>query len=167
MKKTLTLLICLITISFYNCKKENRIAKKISDSTWIINEYKRAVKYGDTTKTDFSDFKMTFNFFKFNHKKAYSSLQYGSFIIDYADTLKKDWVDTFQYQLKGSDIEILRIVKYLDHSNGEIVNGIVPKQNKLTLGLWRQRFKIEGYKTNILKLIRKDSTDLYIKAIKQ
>lgn len=146
------IIIGLILIATFNgCKKENIILKNLT-GIWKINEYNRA---GAFTKTNFSDGEMTLEFIKY--KKAYTATIKGVFRLDYSDVTKVDIVDTFQYQIKKNEIDITFV------------------QNKPTVGITRpnltptflkRRFKIEGYKTDQIKLTRIDSTDLYIKAIK-
>ncbi len=156
--KHILIILTLILISFFSCKKENKIAKQLSGTKWNIILYNRA---GGYTKSDFSSETHTFEFFPIKKpNKAYTSIYKGAYLIDYADTSKVDWQDTFQYQLKGDDLEIISVIKYLNHTSSGA-------QNKVTLNLWRKRFKIIGYNTNLLTLTRTDSTDLYIKAIKQ
>ena len=149
MRKIIIFLILLTT--FIGCKKENVILKKLT-GTWKIKEYTRA---GAFTKTNFSDAEMTLEFIKY--KNAYTATIKGVFRLDYTDVTKVDIIDTFQYQIKKDELDITFV------------------QNKPTVGITRpnvtptflkRRFKIEGYKTNEIKLTRIDSTDLYIKAIK-
>lgn len=127
---------------FQNCKKEDRILKKLV-GTWNITEYKRA---GGFTKTDFSSDVTTFQFM--SHKKAYTATMKAIYKIDYSDPAKTDMIDTFKFQMKGNELDITSI------------------QKTANTKFLKRRFKIEEYKDNKLKLVRIDSTDLYIKATK-
>ncbi len=153
MKKSIIIIGCLSALFiFHNCKKENSINKKIA-GTWEIIEYNRANSY---LKNDFSNDRSTLEFFK--EKKAYTKSLQGFFKIDYSDITKKDFVDTFKYELKNNDFFISSTNKYIRNNN------IVPIEMSF---LVRKRFRIEEYKKDKLKLVRIDSTDLYIKATKQ
>ena len=68
--------------------------------------------------------------------------------VDYTDTSKIDMVDTFKYQMKGDELDIIAI------------------QKSANIKFLRNRFTIKEYKDNKLHLLRIDSTDLYIKATK-
>lgn len=115
------------------------------EGTWNLTEYKRG---GDFVKSDFSQDKMSMVFKRY--KNAYTRTMEGIFIIDYADPVKIDVRDTFDYQLKGNEIDITKMPVNSKHEK-----------------FLRKRFKIEEYKKDKLKLVRIDSTDLYIKATKQ
>ena len=149
MRKIIIFLILLIT--FIGCKKENVILRKLV-GIWKIKEYTRA---GAFTKTNFSDGEMTLEFIKY--KKSYTAKIKVVFKLDYTDVTKVDIVDTFQYQIKKDEIDITFV------QNKPTVGVTRPN---LTPTLLKRRFKIEGYKTDEIKLTRIDSTDLYIKAIK-
>ena len=136
----------LISI-FFNCKKENRINKNMV-GTWTFVEYQSK----SALMNDFSSEKWTFEFFK--EKKAYTKTLRGVYKIDYVDPNRQDFVDTFKYELKKDELDISNV----QHNNP------VPKEIKF---LFSKRFKIEEYKNDKLKLVRIDSTDLYIKATKQ
>lgn len=141
MKKYILLFIVL-SVFTNSCKKEDQILKKMV-GTWTVNELTRA---GGFKKSDFSDDKATFEFIKYN--KAYTATMKAVYKIDYTDPLKLDMVDTFKYQLKGNELDIIAI------------------QKSVNIKFLRNRFTIENYKDNKLTLKRIDSTDLYIKATK-
>lgn len=128
---------------FTNCKKENKINKSL-EGVWNLTEYNR---YGGYTKSDFSQDKMSFEFSKY--KKAYTQTMKGVFVVDFADQTKLDVRDTFSYELKNEEFVISKV-----------------KAGSQYITLLRNRFKIEEYKDNKLKIVRIDSTDLYIKATK-
>ena len=145
MKKINILIVVILTFLFFqNCKKENRINKKMAGS-WLLNEFNRA---GGYTKSDFSQDKMSFEFKEY--KNAYTKTMQGDFIIDYVDPNLIDVRETFDYQLKGNEIDITKM-----------------KIGSKYFNFLKKRFKIEEYKNDKLKLGRIDSTDLYIKATKQ
>lgn len=150
MKKYLVLIFICSFFVFQNCKKEDRILKKLV-GTWSFKEFKRATDY---TKSDFTD---AYSLQFFSYKKAYTATMKGVFKIDYADPNKTDLLDTFQYQLKSDIIDITTV-------QNKKVNNAFPN---ITPTLLKRRFKIEGYKTSNIKLTRVDSTDLYIKATKK
>jgi hypothetical protein len=75
--------------------------------------------------------------------------------VDYSDNNKASIIDTFEYQLKNEELDITQI-------KNKTTNGVFNN----TFVFLRRRFKIEGYKTNSIKLTRIDSADLYIKATK-
>lgn len=128
---------------FTNCKKENKINKNL-EGVWNLTEYNRS---GGYTKSDFSQDKMSFEFSKY--KKAYTQTMKGVFVVDFADQTKVDVRDTFSYELKNEEFVISQI-----------------KAGSKYTTLLKNRFKIEEYKDNKLKIVRIDSTDLYIKATK-
>jgi len=150
MKKNYITFLFILIFSLFACKKEDRILKKLVGS-WNIQEITRA---GNYTKTDFTD---VYSIEFISHKKAYTSTMKGVFRIDYADQSKTDLVDTFQYQMKKDEIDITTV-------QNKKINNAYPN---ITPSLLKKRFKIEGYKTNNIKLVRTDSTDLYIKATKK
>ncbi len=143
-------IIFFITVlgGFYACKKENKINKNMV-GTWEITELKNK----NTTITDFSSGKRTMQFFKY--KNAYTSTMKGVYRVDYSDNNKASIIDTFEYQLKNEELDITQI-------KNKTTNGVFNN----TFVFLRRRFKIEGYKTNSIKLTRIDSADLYIKATK-
>ncbi len=143
MRKNNIIIVILFSFLFFqNCKKENRILKKLV-GTWNVTEFNRA---GGYTKTDFNSDVTTFQFM--SHKKAYTSTMKAIYKIDYSDPTKTDMIDTFKFQMKGNELDITSI------------------QKTVNTKFLKRRFKIEEYKENKLKLVRVDSTDLYIKATK-
>lgn len=136
------ILLFIVTTIFTNCKKEDKILKKIV-GTWTVNEIKRA---GGYLKNDFSDAKTTFEFIQYD--KAYTATMKAVYRVDYADASKVDMVDTFKFQMKGDELDIIAI------------------QKSANIKFLRNRFTIKEYKDNKLHLSRIDSTDLYIKATK-
>lgn len=136
------LLILLVIVTLYNCKKENRISKELKGS-WTFTEYKRN---NGIVVNDFSANKMTFEFSKY--KKAYTQTMKGIYRIDYADATKTDIVDTFRYELKQDELTISKVQK---SSNSSFL---------------KRRFKIATWKDNELLLERTDSVGCYIKAVK-
>lgn len=132
-----------LLLLFTNCKKENKINKEL-EGVWNITEYNRA---NGVTKTDFSQEKMSLEFSKY--KNAYVRTMQGVLVTDYADQTLTDTRDTFSYDLKGEEFVITKI-----------------KAGSKFTTLMKNRFKIEEYKNNSLKLNRIDSTELFIKATK-
>ena len=149
MKHLITFILFFNIIFFNSCKKENRINKKLEGS-WVFTEYSNR----KAVISDFSDEKRTFQFFK--SKNAYTSTMTGIYRIDYTDVNKFPVIDTFEYQLKNNELDITKV-------KNKKVNGVFSN----SFIYLRRRFKIEKYKNEKLKLVRIDSTDLYIKATKQ
>ena len=145
MKKNILLMsLFFVVLTFHNCKKENIINKKMA-GIWYVIEYNRA---GGYTKSDFSQDKMSIEFKEY--KRAYTRTMKADFVVDFADPNLLDTRETFDYQLKGNEIDIINM----------------PTNSKY-VKFFKKRFKIEEYKNDKLKLVRLDSTDLYIKATKQ
>lgn len=117
--------------------------------TWEITELKNK----NTTMNDFSSGRRTMQFFKY--KKAYTRTMKGIYRLDYTDNNKAPIIDTFEYQIKGEELDVTKVTN--KKTNGVFNNTFV---------FLRRRFKIEGYKTNNITLTRIDSTDLYIKITK-
>ena len=132
-----------LLVVFTNCKKENKINKEL-EGVWSLTEYNRA---NGVTKTDFSQEKMSLEFSKY--KNAYTRTMQGVLVTDYTDQALTDTRDTFSYDLKNEELVITKI-----------------KAGSKFTTLMKNRFKIEEYKNNSLKLARIDSTSLYIKATK-
>ena len=130
-------------VAFSNCKKENKINKNL-EGVWNLTEYNRS---GGFTKSDFTQDKMSLEFSKY--KKAYTQTMKGVFVVDFTDQAMVDVRDTFSYELKNDEFVISKI-----------------KAGSKYTTLLKNRFKIEEYKDNKLKIVRIDSTDLYIKATK-
>lgn len=142
--KTYKLIVLLFSmILFTNCKKENKINKNL-EGVWNLSGYNRS---GGYTKSDFSQEKMSFEFSKY--KQAYTQTMKGVFVVDFADQTLVDIRDTFSYELKNEEFVISKI-----------------KAGSKYTTLLKNRFKIEEYKDNKLKIVRIDSTDLYITATK-
>lgn len=141
-KNKILILLLLSTLFLFQCKKEDRVLKKLVGK-WNFTEFNRA---GGTVKSDFSSDPASFEFM--SYKKAYTSTMKAIYRIDYSDPLKTDMIDTFRFELKGNEFNISFVQKT---SNSSFL---------------KKRFKIEEYKNNKLKLVRVDSTDLYIKATK-
>ncbi len=139
-KKYFTFLFVIVLFLFNGCKKEDKVLKKLV-GTWEITEFKRA---GGYVKSDFSTSKTTIEFIKY--KKAYTATLKGIYKVDYTNPSITDVVDTFRYQLKGTEIDITS----------------TQKNTKLI----KNRFKISNYKSSNIKLTRTDSTDLYINITK-
>ena len=148
MKKNNILILTITLVSFLACKKENQINKAL-EGKWTISELnnKNGLIY------DYNSGIRTLQFFKY--KKAYSRTMKGIYRFDYNDINKLPIVDTFEYQLKNNEFDVTKVVN-------KIVNG---KYNN-TFVFLKRRFKIDGYKSKNLILTRIDSTDLYIRAIK-
>lgn len=152
MKRNKFIILNALTILFvFSCKKESKINKSIAGA-WNIVEYNRANGY---LKNDFNNDKNTLTFFK--EKKAYTKSLQGILKIDYSDVNKVDFVDTFKYELNNNEFFISSTNRYKRNNN------VSPVEIRF---LFKKRFKIEEYKDNKLKLVRIDSTDLYIKATK-
>lgn len=139
----------IIVISFLgllaiqSCKKkEDRIMDKLK-GTWTVSEYNRK---STGVVSSFPSSKNTLEFIY--SKNAYTSSLKGVYKIDYFDTNIADVIDTFKYELKKEELSITKVQK---------------ASNVLFL---RQRFKLDEYKNNTLKLTRIDTTDFYIKATK-
>lgn len=143
MKRFKLIALLLLLVALTNCKKENKINKSL-EGTWNLTEYNRS---GGYTKTDFSQEKMSFEFSKY--KKAYTQTMKGVFVVDFADQTKLDIRDTFSYELKNQEFVISKV-----------------KSGSQYTTLLRNRFKIEEYEGSVLKLVRIDSTNLFIKASK-
>lgn len=141
----LVLLSALVIIS---CKKENRINKKL-EGTWTFSE----LKLRSGIITDFSTEKRSLQFFKY--KNAYTRTMEGIYRVEYSDPNKQPIIDTFEYQLKNNELDITKIQN--NKVNGVFSNSYV---------ILKRRFSIEEYKSNTLRIVRKDTTDLYIKATK-
>lgn len=139
--KKIILLFIVISV-FTSCKKENKIHKNLV-GTWNFTEITRA---GGYSKTDFSDAKTTFEFIKYD--KAYTATMKAIYKVDYTDPSKTDMIDTFKYQMKGDELDIIAI------------------QKSINIKFLRNRFTVKEYKNNKLHLSRIDSTDLYIIATK-
>lgn len=143
MKKTkILILLSLSTLFLFQCKKEDKVLKKLVGK-WNFIEFNRA---GGRVKSDFSSDPASFEFI--SYKRAYTSTMRAIYRINYSDPLKTDMIDTFRFELKGNEFNISFVQKT---SNSSFL---------------KKRFKIEEYKNNKLKLVRVDSTDLYIKATK-
>lgn len=152
MKKIKLIILKILSILFvFSCTKEAKINKSMA-GTWEIIEYNRANGY---LKNDFSNDRNTLEFFK--EKKAYTKSLQGFFKIDYSDITKKDFVDTFKYELNNNEFFMSSTNKYKRNNN------VPPIEMRF---LFKERFKIMEYKNNSLKLVRVDSTELYIKATK-
>ena len=132
-----------LLVVFINCKKENKINKSL-EGTWNLTEYTRS---GGYKKTDFSQEKMSFEFTKY--KNAYTQTMKGVLVVDFVDSAKLDLRDTFSYELKNEEFVISKI-----------------KAGSKYTTLLKNRFTIEEYKDKTFKIIRIDSTDLYIKSSK-
>ncbi|MES2591086.1 MAG: hypothetical protein V4608_04295 [Bacteroidota bacterium] len=143
MKTYKLIALLLLLVVFINCKKENKINKSL-EGTWNLTEYNRS---GGSTKTDFSQEKMSFEFSKY--KNAYTQTMKGVFVVDFLDPIKVDVRDTFSYELKNEEFVISKV-----------------KAGSQYTTLLKNRYKIEEYKENVLKLARIDSAGLYIKATK-
>lgn len=143
-KNILIMTLFFALLIFHSCKKENQINKSM-EGTWVFTEYKRA---GGYVKSDFSQDRMSFEFTKY--KKAYTQTMKGVFIVDFADLTKVDIRETFYYELKNDEFVVSKV-------------DVGFKNEKLL----KYRFKVQEYKNDKLKLVRLDSTDLYIKATKQ
>lgn len=149
MKKIIGIISILFLITLLNCKKENRISKNL-EGKWIFTEY--SIK--NSVKNDFSAEIRSFEFFK--NKKAYTKTMKGIYRIDFFDNSKVSMIDTFEYELKRDEIDISKV-------KNKKVNGVLYNN----VALLKRRFSIKEYKKDKLKLVRIDSTDLYIKATKQ
>lgn len=148
MKTIIFLISFLLIVIFSSCKKENMINKKM-EGTWTLSEMK--LKSG--TVSDFSSEKRTLQFFKY--KNAYTRTMKGVYRVDYLNSSKLPIIDTFEYQLKANELDITKIKN--SYVNGSFSNSYV---------FLRRRFSLDEYKKNTLMLVRKDTTDLYIKATK-
>lgn len=137
-----------LVIIFSSCKKENMINKQM-EGTWTFSE----IKLKSGTVSDFSSEKRTLQFFKY--KNAYTRTMKGIYRVDYLNSSKLPIIDTFEYQLKANELDITKIKN--SYVNGAFSNSYV---------FLRRRFSLEEYKKNTLRLVRKDTTDLYIKATK-
>ena len=148
MKTIIFLISFLLIVIFSSCKKENMINKKM-EGTWTFSE----IKLKSGTVSDFTTEKRTLQFFKY--KNAYTRTMKGVYRVDFSDPNKGPFIDTFEYQIKGNELDITKI-------QNSKVNGIFSNSYVIL----KRRFSIEEYKKNVLRLVRKDTTDLYIKATK-
>lgn len=143
MKFKIIVILLLGLFAIQSCKKkEDRILDKIK-GIWTLSEYNRK---STGVVNSFPSSKNTFEFIY--SKNAYTSSLKGVYKIDYFDANIADIIDTFRYELKKEELSITKVQK---------------ASNVLFL---RQRFKLDEYKNNTLKLTRIDTTDFYIKATK-
>lgn len=148
MKTIIFLISFLLIVIFSSCKKENMINKKM-EGTWTLSE----IKLKTRTVSDFSSEKRTLQFFKY--KNAYTRTMKGIYRVDYLNSSKLPIIDTFEYQLKANELDITKVKN--SYVNGSFSNSYV---------FLKRRFSLDEYKKNTLMLVRKDTTDLYIKATK-
>ena len=127
----------------HSCKKkEDRILDKIK-GTWTVTEYNRK------STGMVNSFPSSINTFEFIHyKNAYTRSLRGVYKVDYFDSSIPNVIDTFQYELKKEELSITKV------------------QKSINVQFLRQRFKLDEYKNNNLKMSRIDTTDYYIKATK-
>jgi hypothetical protein len=133
-----------------SCYKENRLADKLA-GTWQINE----LQWANGSFVDVGADKHKIEFF--GCEMAYTSTCEGVYQLDYADTLKKDLLDTFQFDIKDEELAVTSVKTTLS-------------SNQYVVRFLRQRFQIEDLDDNNLYLKRiktfKDSTDGFLKATK-
>lgn len=147
MKKISIIIVPLILAGLFSqaCKKENKVNKELV-GTWTISEYKRA---GKDPVTDFSSATQTIEFIRY--KKAYTQTMKAVYKMDYTDPAKTDLIDTFRYELKGTELNVSKLQK--------IGSVTIPYS-----GLLKRRFNLFDWKkSDELMMIRADSADLYIK----
>jgi hypothetical protein len=143
MKKIFALLI-IASIVVNACRKENDVAIAMKGK-WNVTEI-RLNK--DSAITDFTPYKHIIEFYESDN--AYTASLRAVYTIDYADTLKKDLIDsTVRYEIKGNQITFSQPKK-------EIRNFI-----------W-YRFRIDDYKGDNLFLNRTpiDTVESHLKAVR-
>ena len=142
MKKIFALII--VTSIFINaCRKENDVAIAMKGK-WNVTEI-RLNK--DSVITDFTPYKHTLEFYESDN--AYTASLRAVYSIDYADTLKKDIIDsTLRYEIKGNQISFA-----------------MPNNAVIRKFIW-YRARIDDYKGDNLFLNRApiDTTGGYLKA---
>jgi hypothetical protein len=135
---------------FGSCYKENKLADKLSGN-WQINE----LQWANGSLVDIGQDKHKIEFFAC--EMAYTATCEGVYHLDYADSLKKDLLDTFQFDIKDEELAVTSVKTTLS-------------ANQYVVKFLRQRFQIDDLDDNNLYLKRiktfKDSTGGFLKATK-
>ncbi len=145
-------IIALLCVGFISCSKEQNAADQLNAGIWKISLLKWA--NGKEVETTNDIHKMEF----FPCTDAYTATCKGVYTLDYADTARIDLRDTFQFDIKGSELSITAVKSSV--ASNTFVNKIL-----------RQRYEIEQLTDSELALKRfrtfADSTEGYIRAQKQ
>jgi hypothetical protein len=148
MKTKLLFIIALFSLGA--CHKEQRLADDLS-GTWSITELQWA--NGKPVAINDDVHKIEF----FSCENAYTATCNGVYFLDYADTLKVDLKDTFQFDIKEDELAVTAVRTTIS-------------SNQYVVRFLRQRFTIEKHKGSELQITRiptfKDSTLGFLKASK-
>lgn len=145
MRTLLTLLSAVLILLFYSCNKEDQVHSKLKGA-WGLTEVRFSID--SVWNKDNKFFQETHRLNFLDCEKPYTASCPCIYEIDYSDENINDIVDTFYYELKGTELNASRF-------------------NTVTVQkIMRKRFKIQSYEGSELFLNREglDTIQAYIKA---